>query len=641
MNRVEELEKILREADDAYYGIDKEPIMNDDVYNILYDELKKIQPDSDIIRKVNTSTDLGNKIKHKVKMLSLRKPKKDKLETITKLLEHGDLVGSLKADGMSIQFTFENGNLIEAVTRGDGEYGIDVTKQMKKSKYNKVSNLTAIVRGELVIHKSDFETLIKLYKSKNLEPPKNLRNCINGIIQREFTHLLTFKLFDVLEDSNTYIDKINKYDMFDNTGQTLLTTKEEIKEYIDSYEQLSDINYLIDGLVFRINNEKTWDDLGSTAKYPLGSIVFKPSDNTFKAVVDYIDVVTNRTGKVSYTAVFKEPVVIENSEIRRATLHNYGIVETKQIRSGTVVNIKKANGVIPYVSSVVSQPKNPFKIDSVCTSCGHELTIEINEKTNTKEAYCTNPNCEAQKEARFVHACNVLDIDGLREKTAEKVRNYMITEFDDNPLFVYALSLEDLLSIEGFKRKSATNLYHSIRNKSNVKINKFIQSLGIKNIGADVCKKICTKYSTYGDWFGELSFENIDGIGEVIKNTLYTNIDYIREQMVLFTEELNMLLDDDNRVSIEPYEINKDTTYAGLSIVVTGSFPQSRSNIKKWLTSKGCNCPSAVSGKTNYLVCGKSSGVNKVNKAKLLGVPMVSNKIRGRLSELFEWVYGE
>ncbi|WP_341878065.1 NAD-dependent DNA ligase LigA [Defluviitalea saccharophila] len=639
MKRMKELIRILNEASRAYYQEDRE-IMSNQEYDTLYDELEQLEKETGIVLADSPTQKVGYallsslpKVRHNQRMLSL-----DKTKDISKLKSFlGNQKGILswKLDGLTIVLTYREGRLHQAVTRGNGEVGEDVTNNAKVFKNIPLhipfkEELT--LRGEAVIKYSDFEKI-----NENLPPEeqyKNPRNLCSGSV-RQLNNEVTAKrnvyffAFSVVNAAGKDFEdsKLNQLKWLEAIGfdvvEHRLVDKETIEEKVYEFEKNIPLNdFGSDGLVLTYDSLSYSESLGTTAKFPRDSIAFKWADEMKETKLLYIQWNTSRTGLINPVAVF-ESVELEGTTVNRASVHNLSILEELQLGIGDTIKVYKANMIIPQVAENLTRSNN-IEIPKECPVCKGET--EIRQLREGKALYCTNPNCSAQRIKALTHfvSRDAMNIEGLSEATIEKfVAKGFIKDFID----IYHLHAheEEIKKMEGFGEKSYNNLINSIEKSKEVELPNFIYALGLNHVGLSNAKLLCKHYQYHLDRIIDCKMEElleIEGFGEVIAHSLFSyfsqeeNKERIKNlQSVLRIKEKQK---DENAQALE-----------GKTFVITGSVEhfKNRKELKDKIEALGGKVTGTVTGNTDYLINNDiNSNSSKNKKAKELGIPIITEE---------------
>ncbi len=638
-NRIKELISILNKASKAYYQQDKE-IISDFEYDKLYDELIELENKTGIIYSNSPTQNVGyeilsnlKKIKHETKMLSLDKTKE--IPALESFLSNNDGILSYKMDGLTVVLTYNNGSLVQAVTRGNGEVGEDITHNAKffkniPLKINFTSEL--IIRGEAVISFEDFNKI-----NENLPPEeqyKNPRNLCSGTVRQLNSEISASRnvnciIFSLVKaDGVEFNDKkSNQFDFLEKLGfecvERKLVSKSTVKEAVLSFEaQIPENKYATDGLVLTYNSLSYSNSLGSTSKFPRDSIAFKWKDELAETTLLDILWNTSRTGLINPIAVF-EPVELEGTTVERASLHNLSIVKNLHLGIGDKIKVYKANMIIPQVAENLTKSDN-IKIPNHCSVCGH--TAEIISLKDGEALKCTNPNCKARQISSLEHfvSRDAMNIEGLSEATIEK---FIEKGFLNNYTDFYKLERfkDEIINMDGFGEKSYTNLLKAVNKSKTPQLPNFIYALGIDNVGLNNAKLLCKNFNYNLDEIRKANFEmliNIDGFGDVIANSI---IDYFKY------DENNKLIDEVlNYISFETPEITlSNNKLENLTFVVTGNVNiyKNRKELQSHIESLGGKVTGSVTSKTNYLINNDIDSTSSKNKkAKELNIPIITEE---------------
>lgn len=640
--RMKELVELLNKASKAYYAKDEE-IMSNYEYDRLYDELVKLEDETGITLAGSPTVTVGYeavdelpKETHEKPMLSLAKTK-DREELKAWLNGHEALL-SWKLDGLTIVLTYEGGNLVKAVTRGNGEVGEVITPNAKVF-VNVPLQIpfkgSLVLRGEAVITYSDFEK-INNQLSEEEEKYKNPRNLCSGSV-RQLNNEITakrsvrFYAFSLVKASENEVekewnnDKENQCLFLKEQGfeivEYLRVTPDTILDGVNEYEKkITDYDIPSDGLVLTLCDIDYAKSLGRTAKFPRDSIAFKWQDETKETVLKGIEWSPSRTGLINPVAIF-EPVELEGTTVSRASLHNISIMKNMQIGIGDHVMVYKANMIIPQIAENLTKSGN-LEIPCTCPACGGDTKIQ---KLNDVESlYCINTECPAKKVKSFslFVSRDALNIEGLSEATLEKfiARGFLQTLGD---IFILEKYKEEIVSMEGFGQKSYDNLIQSIEKAKDTTLVRILYGLGIAGIGLANAKVICKHFDYDLEKIMSASKEDIstiEGMGDVLAEAV----------VEWFSEDTNKeILSDllENLQTTAPSVIVGEQTLINQIFVITGDVHHfaNRNALKEFIESRGGKVTGSVTGKTTYLInndVNSTSGKNK--KAKELNVPIIS-----------------
>lgn len=637
IDRMKELITILQEASKAYYAEDRE-IMSNFEYDKLYDELVKLEEEMGTVLAGSPTVTVGYeaveelpKEAHESPMLSLGKTK-DR-EELKEWLKNKEGLLSWKLDGLTVVLTYENGKLLKAVTRGNGEIGEVVTNNAKT-----FINLPLtipyqgklILRGEAVITYEDFKKINDEItdaeaKYKN---PRNLcsgsvRQLNNEVTKNRRVRFYAFSLvraeefttheseFEFLKSLGFEVVEYKKV-----TADTILETINYFEEKIAGYEVPSD------GLVLTFDDIVYGKSLGRTAKFPRDSIAFKWADEMRETRLMEMEWSPSRTGLINPVAIF-EPVELEGTTVSRASVHNISIVRGLKLGIGDTITVYKANMIIPQIAENLTM-SDSLEIPVCCPACGGET--EIRQVNEVQSLYCTNPDCSAKKIKAFTLfvSRDALNIEGLSEATLEKfIAKGFLHDFTD--IFHLDRYEEEIKEMEGFGEKSYKNLIASVENARETTLPKVIYSLGIANIGLANAKMICKEYKYDLQAMmcaNEDELSQIDGVGAVIAGTF---CDYFRNEKHRQLVE-NLLKE--VTIAVEMVEEGSQIL-TGKSFAITGSLEhfENRNQLKEKIESLGGKVTGSVTGKTFALINNDAaSNSSKNKKARELGVEIMTER---------------
>lgn len=644
--RIEELVEILNEANHAYYNEDIE-IMSNYEYDMLYDELSQLETETGIIFPNSPTQRAGyevvsklKKVEHKHPALSLDKTK-DRYSLSNWLKDKNGLL-SWKMDGLTIVVTYNNGNLISAVTRGNGIIGEDVTHNAKHFSglpHTIKHNGLLIVRGEAIMTYKEFERINKKIP-ESMPKYKNARNLASATVRlydskESAERAIMFYAFDLVENSETIEGfnlnlKSQQLEFLSSLGfnvvENVIVNKDTVISAIEEYENRLEHNiFPSDGLVLIFDDDAYGKSLGVTGKYPRNGIAFKWKDETVESTILDIEWSASRTGLLNPVAIFK-PVELEGTTVERASIHNVSIAKSLKLGIGSTVSVYKANLIIPQISATIKSTGETL-IPKKCPICGEKTEIKINDDIET--LYCVNDDCPAKNIGRFTHFVqrDCMNIVGLSTATLEK---FLSCGFLHELTDIYHLSnhKDKIVKMDGFGTKSYNNLISAIEESRNVKFSAFLASLGIAGIGKDMAKQISKALGKDAlNKFVEMlrnseDFVFIDGVGNVINDNIYqwkANKKY-GEEFANLVDELN--ISDDIKET-------KTSAITGKTFVITGSVYEfkNRDELKEFIELHGGKTSGSVSSKTDYLINNdKESGSSKNKKAKELGVKIISEK---------------
>ena len=641
MERMKELINILNNASRSYYQ-KNESLVSDFEYDKLYDELMKLEEDTGVILANSPTQNVGytvlsnlTKVKHDEKILSLDKTKEP--EKLKSWLENQEGVLSWKLDGLTIVLKYNNGELVQAITRGNGEVGEDITHNAKvfKNIPLKISYKDElIIRGEGIISYSDFERINEELDEN--ESYKNPRNLCSGTVRQlnseitskrnvMFYAFTVFKAFGVdFDDKKSNQLLWLKTLGFDVVYNKIVNSDNIIDSVYEFENKIPENDFASDGLVLTYNSISYSSSLGTTAKFPKDSIAFKWKDETAETILREIEWNTSRTGLINPIAVF-DSVELEGTTVNRASVHNVSILEDLKLGIGDTIKVYKANMIIPQIAENITKSGN-CEIPKNCPVCNGET--EIRSIRDGKALYCTNPNCSAQRIRSLSHfvSRDAMNIEGLSEETIKKfVEKGFISDYTD----IYSLynHADDIKNMEGFGEKSYNNLIESIEKSKNTELPNFIYALGINHVGLSNAKLLCKNINYDINKLFEVSQDeliNIDGFGDIIAHSI---VSYFADNKN--RELLNKIL---KIVSFNTVEISEETENSninGKTFVITGDLNNftNRKELQNKIESLGGKVTGRDTKKTNYLINNDIlSESSKNKKAKELGIPIITEE---------------
>lgn len=638
--RIKELVEILNKASKAYYQ-DANEIMTNFEYDGLYDELVALEEETGVVMANSPTIHVGYEVvselpkeRHDSPMLSLDKTKD--VITLAEFAGERECVLSWKLDGLTVVLSYEKGELVKAVTRGNGQVGEVITNNAKVFK-NVPLNIPyqgrLTLRGEAIIKYSDFKKINEEIEETDAKY-KNPRNLCSGSVRQLNSEVtagrnVNFVAFALIQaenvDFNNSIEQ--QFQWLENQGfevvERKIVTGADMEDAVAYFsEQVKKNDYPSDGLVLLYDDIAYGESLGATSKFPRNGIAFKWEDEQAETVLDYIEWSPSRTGLINPVAVF-EPVELEGTTVTRASVHNISIMEELELGAGDKIKVYKANMIIPQISENLT--KSGVKdIPNICPACGE--TTEIKNDNGVKTLYCPNKKCPAKhiKLYTLFVSRNAMNIDGLSEETLEKfIDAGYIHEVAD--IFRLDRYEEEIVNTPGFGRKSYDNLMDSLDRAREVELHAFLYSLGIPNIGVANAKLICKYFSNDFEKIRNATEEELVEINHIGDKMAEKFVAYFSDEEN--NSRVDRLLEQVNIV--KPQENDNVQTMEGLTFVVTGSvekFPN-RNAVKDYIEKRGGKVTGSVTSKTNYLINNDvMSNSSKNKKAKELGIEIINEE---------------
>ena len=637
---MKELVELLNRYAYEYYTKDA-PSVSDSEYDQLYRELVELEtahpdeilPESPTHRVGGVVLKGFTKYQHQYPLYSLQDAfSREELEAfdqrVRKEFPSISYVCELKIDGLSISLTYENGVLVTGATRGDGSVGEDITENLKRVKdiplvLPEPVNIT--VRGECYMPRASFDRVNQI-RQENGEPEfANPRNAAAGTLRQLDTkivakrNLATFLYQEVSPTDQSsqegVLEKLARLGFVVNQERVLAEDMEQIWDFIQKVAQLrEDLPYDIDGIVIKVNDLAVQEELGFTVKAPKWAVAYKFPAEEKEAKILSVDWTVGRTGVVTPTANLT-PVELAGTTVRRATLHNVDYIAEKDIHQDDTVIVYKAGDIIPAVLRVVKDKRvsdQALAIPTHCPSCQSEL-LHFEDEVALR---CINPLCPAQIKEGLNHFASrdAMNITGLGPAVVEKLFAAQLVE---DVAGIYRLSVEDLLTLEGFKEKSAEKLYEAIQASKENSAEKLLFGLGIRHVGSKVSQILLQEFHDL-DQLATADPERIAGIdslGMVVAESLQSY--FAQEGSKRLLQELK---EAGVNLTYLGEKVAADAALSGMTVVLTGKLERlTRSEAKAKLESLGAKVTGSVSKKTDLVVAGADAG-SKLSKAQELGI---------------------
>ena len=573
------------------------------------------------------------KIKHDVPILSLDKTKE--VEKLKEFLKEQKGILSWKLDGLTIVLTYQQGELVQAVTRGNGSIGEDVTHNAKvfqniplKIPYKE----ELVIRGEGIITLSEFKKINNFLQQG--ESYKNPRNLCSGSVRQLNSEIaakrnILFYAFTLAkaEGIDFKDSKINQMNWLTQMGFTVVehseVTTDTIEKTVQEYQKkVTENDFASDGLVLTYDSISYSNSLGTTSKFPKDSIAFKWADEMAETTLLEVIWNTSRTGLINPIAVF-EPVELEGSTVSRASVHNVSILEELKLGIGDTIKVYKANMIIPQIAENLTKQNN-IEIPKYCFVCGGETEIRILK--DGKVLYCTNPNCQAQQVLSLSHfvSRDAMNIEGLSEETLKK---FVEKEFVKNYTDIFSLEQYKnvIENMEGFGERSYQKLINSIEKSKIVPLPNFIYALGINHVGLSNAKLLCRYFEYDLQKIIEAKEEDIvsiDGFGEIIAHSIYQYF-HNEKDMQLLQKALQYITFSEPEIvdDIESLPLHN------MSFVITGDLTQfsNRKELQQKIEYLGGKVTGNITKKTKCLINNDiTSNSSKNKKAKELNIPILN-----------------
>ncbi len=654
--RIADLRTALHEHNHRYYILDQ-PTISDFEFDQLLKELEQLErqfpefydENSPTMRVGGSVVKSFNTVVHQYPMLSLGNTYNwdelaDWIGRVEKLAPESTFVCELKYDGVAIGIRYEHGKLVQAVTRGDGTQGDDITTNVRTIRsvplqLNGPAPDSFEIRGEIVLPHAAFERLNTSRRAEGQPEFANPRNCASGTLKLQDSSVVASRgldayLYFVLPDgvfADTHSKTIEAagelgFKVPKNSDKYIAECSgiEEIKAFIEYWDvERHHLPFDIDGIVIKVNDYKAQQDLGFTAKSPRWATAFKFKAEQVSTRLEHVSYQVGRTGAITPVANLK-PVWLGGTTVKRASLHNQDQIALLDLHVGDEVFVEKGGEIIPKVVGIKLDARAegavPVEFISHCPECQTELV----RKEGEAQHYCPNASgCTPQISGRIQHFISrkAMDIMGMGSETVQLfVEKGLIHSIAD----LYDLTYDQIIALEGFKEKSVTNFLEGLEASKQIPFERVLFGLGIRHVGATVAKKLARHFGSMTQLL-QADFETlkaVDDIGEVIALQL---TEYLNEDTNL--EELARLQQAGLQFEMEVVDTPTEGPLVGAKVVVSGVFESfSRDELKALIETLGGQNVSSISSKTTYVVAGEGMGPSKKAKAEKLGIPLLNEE---------------
>lgn len=646
--RVAELRDLLNKANKAYYQ-EAQPFISDKEFDEYLKELEELEEEFELHDPKSPTQRVGGEpssefetVEHPIPLLSLDNTYNEEELTdfdrrVREILGHTDFTYmiELKFDGIAIRLRYEDGKLVLGATRGDGERGDDITRNVKTIKdiplrlsddYPEVVE----VRGEAYMEREAFLRMNEHREEQGLNAFANPRNSTAGSLKmqdpREVARRpIRFFSYDLIVDgTQNSLTQFEKMELLKKFGLPVCEHYKRCKDIAEVHEQIADwkelrhdLPFETDGAVVKVNEDKFRQQLGTTSKAPRWAIAYKFEAEQATTVLEGITLQVGRLGKITPVAELKA-IELAGTTVKRASLHNEDEIHRKDIRVGDRVVIEKAGEIIPQVVSVVNpdrEDRGPeFKMPENCPACGEEL-IKLGEDVDWR---CINPECPPQVRQRIEHFASrdAMDIDGLGEAVVDQlVTEGLIHNYSD----LYELRKEQIVELERMAQKSAQNLLDAIRASKDRSFDRLIYALGIRFVGKTVARDLAQAFKSMDALMeaDEEEITEVEAIGPKIAESVVTFFSKKHNKEIISSlrkHDLNFEMEEQEQASQK---------LKGKKFVLTGSLPSlTRKEATELIEKHGGTTASSVSGNTDYVLAGESPG-KKYDKARELDIPII------------------
>lgn len=646
MDRMEQLVKIISEHSYNYYVLDN-PTISDKEWDKLYDELQKLERETGIILPNSPSNKVGGEVllnfkkyEHKAPLYSLNKVRQyEDLERwfndIKSQVKDASFTLDYKYDGLSVAIYYKNGLLVSAGTRGNGQVGEDVTEQVKTIRTVPLSipyKGEVVVQGECIMKLSELDK----FNAKGGEYLKNARNAAAGALRNLDPKVTKSRNLDIIFYSVNYIDSEIKSQL--QQQEFLKNNKfyvvKDVKAYTD-FEKLkqdiikidktkSQLDFLIDGAVVKLNETQYREDIGYTIKFPKWAMAFKFEALEVSTKLLGIEWGVGRTGKITPIALL-EPVELAGATVRKATLNNYDDILRKNVSINSYVFVRRSNEVIPEILGIAEKTKDSIEIEKpqFCPCCNSKL------KQVGPNLYCLNTyGCKEQIVDRISHYSSkeAMNLVGISEKTVNQMYEKLGVK---SIVDLYHITRDDLFLLDGFKDKKVDNVLKSIESSKHCSLAKFIFAIGIQNVGKKTARDLANRFKSLDNLINA-SYEEliaIDDVGPIISELI---VEYFKNENNI--KIINDLLGCGVQIEKQETKNVEENYFTGKTVVLTGTLQNyTRSELAELLLSLGANVTTSVSNKTDVVIAGEEAG-SKLDKANKLGVLVMNeNQLNEKL----------
>lgn len=626
-SRIQELEKLILHHKERYYLGNAE--ISDEKYDKLEAELKKLDPENPVLKLVGfKQTENVDKVPHQKKMLSLDKTYDEK--DLTKWVGKEEVVSVFKIDGSSCSLIYENGHLVTAKTRGDGLLGENITKKaifIPDIPKHVSGNRSFEVRGEVYCIEKNFFVLSKEMQDMGLEAPTSQRNIVAGLLGRkeniQLCRHLSFQAFDIISEEK-FSKEHQKLDELKGAG--FITPDYEVhksgkvltQRIAEAKEFMSSGDYLIDGLVFVYDDLKLHNELGETSHHPRYKIAFKFAGETKVAKINEIEWGVSRNGTLTPVALI-EPTELSGAEIRRVTLHNFGMVQNFQLKPGDKIEIIRSGEVIPKFLGVMERSKEEFTYPKKCPSCNSKLIIQ------DIWLYCDNERCPSKVKEEILNYIHKAGIDDVSDKRLDEMIGKGLVEGIPD---LYRLKLEDFLLLEKVKEKLATKMFENIQKTKTQGLAQFISAIGVEGVSITKSEKIIAQGYNTLEKIQSLTLDKMLQFEGFAEKSSVSILESLEKKRPLIEELLSV------GVKVKADEISSgEGPLSGMKFCITGELSEPRPQIEKLIKQNG-GVIAGVSKNLTYLVTNEEDGTSsKYVKAQALGIPIINEK---KLMKLIE-----
>ena len=637
ISRIQELVKELNIACNAYYDKDN-PTLTDKQYDALYDELTALEEETNYISSASPTQKVQGKVlsslvkvQHTEPMLSADKSKD--INDVIKFMGYQECVLSWKLDGLTLVLKYDQGKFLQAITRGGGEYGEDVTHTVRT-----FSNIPLTIdykgyleiRGEGLVEFKEFIRINSELVAKGEEEYSSPRNLAAGSVRQLDSTItkkrnLIFIAFGIVKCDQIFKSKVSQFRFLSGMGFTtvefVMTNKNDVQDLVELYKtKIEQLEYLTDGLIVEYDNIAYGKAQGFTGHHSKSLYALKHNDDSYETIFRGVKLNTTRTGIVSITGLFDE-VDIDGVKVSKASLHNYDVFNALELGVGDVVTVYRANAVIPQIEENLTR-SGAYKINMECPSCGGSITIRAPKVANF--LFCENVNCPSKLVNRFVHICSkkALNIDGLSEAGIELfIQKGFLENFYD--LYNIGQHHSEIIKLEGWGNRSYKKLIDAVDASKQTELYRVIYGIGIPQIGVNGSKNLCKHFNNNVEEIMNASVSElllVEDFGIITAENVYNYFQNDTNYMLLIM--LLGYLD----IKKEVKEVkNMEGVLTGHKLYCTGTFASyKKEELKVIIQSLGGEFANGYAKSLDYLVVGKLKGSSKEAKALKDGIAVLS-----------------
>ena len=619
MNKIKNLElEIIKHKNLYYQG---KPEISDEEYDQIEEELSSLDPNNQVLKIVGSTILSGDKVEHETKMLSLNKTYK--LGDLVSWADSRNVVSTFKIDGSSCSLVYKDGSLNIGKTRGDGRFGENILNKVLclENLPKEINNLKNIeVRGEIYCTDKNFVNLSKEMEALGLDKPTSKRNIVAGLLGRkenyELSRYLSFQAFELIEiERSTLKTEVEKFLLLKKLGfqtpeyKVNKTTKDFELRLSEAATFIEHGDYLIDGIVFTLNELSQHEEMGQTAHHPRYKMAFKFQGETRRSLIESISWQVSRNGFLTPVANIT-PVELSGAMVSRVTLHNYGVVRDFELKSGDEIEVVRSGEVIPKFLGVFKRSNNPFTVPVYCPSCKEKVFEE------EIRLICKNEVCPDKVKDEILNFIQKIGIDDLSGKRLEElIKSGLVLDIPS----IYDLKKDDLLKLDKIKDKLADKILNNIEMSKNINLINFLASLGISGGAYNKCEKIVLNGFNTIEKIMALTVDELCCIESFAEKSSSDFVNSLSQKKIIIEKLLT------KNFKFKKIETIVGSKILGLKFCITGTLSMKRADLQKMIKDAGGIIVSSVTKNTNYVISNdEESSSSKFKKAKALEIPILN-----------------